>query len=48
MNFPIQFTPKNNAVGDVYAEAGMHTPAGLQSVQENENQEENENDNDNH
>lgn len=49
MNFPIQFVSKNNAVGGVYADAGMHTPAGLQSVQENENQEqENENGNGNH
>ena len=52
MTSPIQFISKNNAVGEVYADAGMHTPAGLQAVenneQENENQEENENENDNH
>ena len=48
MTSPIQFTSKNNAVGEVYADAGMHTPAGLQAVEENNNQEqENENENDN-
>lgn len=52
MTSPIQFISKNNAVGEVYADAGMHTPAGLQAVENNEqvnNQErENENDNNNH
>ena len=48
MTSPIQFISKNNAVGEVYADAGMHTPAGLQAVEENNNQEqENENENDN-
>lgn len=49
MTSPIQFISKNNAVGEVYADAGMHTPAGLKTVEENNNQEqENENENDNH
>ncbi|MBR2772629.1 MAG: hypothetical protein IKD78_11590 [Bacteroidales bacterium] len=49
MTSPIQFISKNNAVGEVYADAGMHTPAGLQAVEENNNQEQdNENENDNH
>ena len=52
MTSPIQFISKNNAVGEVYADAGMHTPAGLQAVenneQENNQEQENENENDNH
>ena len=28
----IQFIARNNAVGEIYAKAGIHTPAGLQSA----------------